>query len=161
MTVSIERIFSRVRPTTLLHLLIRPCDTSSNDFNRINVCSAEDRLQLAVLDMPLGQTFVPHIHVESDHLLPRQRAQESWVIMRGAVLFSYFDIDGSRIGQVELQEGDASVTLAGGHTYEALEAGTLVYEFKTGPYLGQELDKAPIVDGEVELLPGQRTLLSR
>ena len=29
----------------------------------------------------------------------------------------------------------------GGHTYEILESDTLVYEYKTGPYEGQKLDK--------------------
>ena len=40
-----------------------------------------------------------------------------------------------------LKAGDASFTLYGGHTYEILEEDTLVYEYKTGPYEGQELDK--------------------
>ena len=51
----------------------------------------------------------------------------------------------SETGEVDyediLKDGDCSITLYGGHTYEALEEGTLVYEFKTGPYEGQELDK--------------------
>jgi hypothetical protein len=40
-----------------------------------------------------------------------------------------------------LEPGDISLTLHGGHNYVALEEDTLVYEFKTGPYLGQEKDK--------------------
>ena len=39
-----------------------------------------------------------------------------------------------------LHRGDCSVTLAGGHTYLILEDGTLVYEYKTGPYKGIEND---------------------
>ena len=34
-----------------------------------------------------------------------------------------------------------SFTLQGGHNYLILEDDTLVYEFKTGPYEGQEFDK--------------------
>jgi hypothetical protein len=38
--------------------------------------------------------------------------------------------------------GSANViTLEGAHTYTILENDTLVYEYKTGPYEGQELDK--------------------
>jgi hypothetical protein len=33
------------------------------------------------------------------------------------------------------------MTFEGGHTYEALEDDTVVYEYKTGPYQGQESDK--------------------
>ena len=40
-----------------------------------------------------------------------------------------------------LNVGDASFTLEGGHNYEILEDNTLVYEYKTGPYEGQEFDK--------------------
>ena len=40
-----------------------------------------------------------------------------------------------------LNAGDSSFTLEGGHTYEILEDDTLVYEYKTGPYEGQEKDK--------------------
>ena len=43
-----------------------------------------------------------------------------------------------------LKQGDASFTLYGGHTYEILENDTLVYEYKTGPYEGQRLDKEMI-----------------
>ena len=40
-----------------------------------------------------------------------------------------------------LKPGDASFTLEGGHNYLILEDNTLVYEYKTGPYEGQALDK--------------------
>jgi hypothetical protein len=33
------------------------------------------------------------------------------------------------------------MTFRGGHNYLILEDDTIVYEYKTGPYLGQELDK--------------------
>ena len=46
-----------------------------------------------------------------------------------------------------LEAGDASFTLYGGHTYEILDEGTIVYEYKTGPYEGQALDKTFIKDG--------------
>ena len=45
-----------------------------------------------------------------------------------------------------LLPGDASFTLYGGHTYKILEQDTIVYEYKTGPYLGQTFDKEFIRD---------------
>ena len=36
---------------------------------------------------------------------------------------------------------DASFTLYGGHNYLFLEDNTIVYEYKTGPYKGQSMDK--------------------
>mgnify|MGYP003674399210 FL=1 len=53
-----------------------------------------------------------------------------------------YDIDNTTILATPILEaGDASFTLYGGHTYEILEENTIVYEYKTGPYEGQELDK--------------------
>ena len=42
---------------------------------------------------------------------------------------------------VEMTSGDVSFTFKGGHTYEILEDGTQVMEYKTGPYEGVEKDK--------------------
>jgi len=50
-------------------------------------------------------------------------------------------LDDTIIATPILYPGDASFTLEGGHTYEILEDNTLVYEYKTGPYEGQALDK--------------------
>ena len=51
------------------------------------------------------------------------------------------DIDGTLLVEPILDVGDCSVTLGGGHTYKILEDDTLVYEYKTGPYKGQQNDK--------------------
>ena len=57
------------------------------------------------------------------------------------IFFSIGDIDDTVIAEPVLMPGDASFTLYGGHTYQILEDDTIVYEYKTGPYEGQELDK--------------------
>ena len=57
-----------------------------------------------------------------------------------------YDLDNKILATPILEPGDASYTLYGGHTYEILEEGTIVYEYKTGPYEGQELDKRFIHD---------------
>ena len=58
---------------------------------------------------------------------------------------TYFDLDDSILESVFLEAGDVSVTLAGGHGYEIVEDSSIL-EFKTGPYLGQELDKVFLSD---------------
>ena len=45
-----------------------------------------------------------------------------------------------------IKRGDCSMTFEGGHTYSILEDDTVVYEYKTGPYFGQILDKEFIRD---------------
>jgi cupin fold WbuC family metalloprotein len=90
--------------------------------------------------MENGKTFKPHKHIWKE----RTRnviAQESWVIIRGSVEVIFYDLDDTVLEKFVLNEGDASFTLEGGHNYKILEEDTLVYEYKTGPYEGQSLDK--------------------
>ena len=91
--------------------------------------------------MPKNKTFRPHKHITKERTYKEQIAQESWVVIKGRVKCKFFDIDDSLIAEPILGPGDASFTLYGGHTYEILEEDTVVYEYKTGPYEGQELDK--------------------
>ena len=49
--------------------------------------------------------------------------------------------DDTIISEPILYPGDCSMTFRGGHNYLILEDDTIVYEYKTGPYLGQEFDK--------------------
>ena len=59
---------------------------------------------------------------------------------------TYYDEEGSTpIGNYRIGPGDCSITLLGGHTYKAI-GEVKVYEFKTGPYKGQKLDKRFIDD---------------
>ena len=63
------------------------------------------------------------------------------MVVSGSVKVYFYDLDDSLLYTTTLNPGDASITLEGGHTYEILSDETLVYEYKTGPYQGQELDK--------------------
>ena len=91
--------------------------------------------------MEKGKTFLPHKHITKDRHYPEQISQESWIVAKGSVRCKLYDLDDALIAEPVLRPGDASFTLYGGHTYEILEEDTLVYEYKTGPYEGQKLDK--------------------
>ena len=132
-----EKIYSKVKPNKLLHVINRLSDIK----NRTNVIEDEHFIQCATLKMYKGQTFPPHKHIIKDRHYSNQIAQESWVVIKGKVKCIFYDIDDTVIAQPTLYAGDASFTLYGGHTYEILEDDTLVYEYKTGPYEGRELDK--------------------
>jgi hypothetical protein len=108
---------------------------------RQEVIPENNFLQCATLKMEKGKTFPPHKHIIKDRHYPEQIAQESWVVIKGSVKCILYDIDNTIIAEPILKVGDASFTLYGGHTYEILESDTLVYEYKTGPYEGQKLDK--------------------
>ena len=131
-----EKIYSKV-DGRLLHVVNRLKDFQG----RKEIIPENNFIQCATLQMEKNKTFPPHKHVTKDRHYPKQIAQESWVVIKGSVKCILYDIDDQIIAEPILMSGDASFTLYGGHTYEILEDNTLVYEYKTGPYEGQKLDK--------------------
>ena len=132
-----EKIYSKVQPERLLHIINRLEDIEG----RQDIVPVDNFIQCATLKMENGKTFPPHKHITKDRHYNEQIAQESWVVMNGAVICKFYDLDDTLISEPVLKPGDASFTLYGGHTYEILENDTIVYEYKTGPYEGQKLDK--------------------
>jgi len=130
------KIYSKV-DGRLLHIVNRVDEFQG----RKEIIPEDNFLQCATLRMEKGKTFPPHKHIIKDRHYPDQIAQESWVVIKGKVKCKLYDIDDNIIAEPILNSGDASFTLYGGHTYEIMEEGTLVYEYKTGPYEGQALDK--------------------
>jgi cupin fold WbuC family metalloprotein len=131
-----ETIYSKIN-SELLHIIVRKNDVTGN---RMEIVPSKNFIQCALLNMEKGKTFKPHKHIWKE----RTRniiAQESWIVVQGSVKCIFYDLDDQIIATPVLYPGDASFTLQGGHTYEILEDDTLVYEYKTGPYEGQELDK--------------------
>ena len=132
-----ELIYSKVEPTKLLHIINRLSDFSG----RTEVVPNNNFIQCATLKMNNGKTFPPHKHITKSISYSDKIAQESWVVIKGSVKCIFYDIDDTIISTPILNPGDASFTLYGGHTYLILEDDTIVYEYKTGPYEGQKLDK--------------------
>lgn len=135
-----EEIYSRVDEGLLLHIICRPQKSEEKE-NRAEIVPENNFIQCSYLTLPLGKTFRPHKHIKKDRRYKEQIAQESWVVIQGKVKCVFFDIDDKLLFETVLLPGESSFTLEGGHTYEILEDDTLVYEYKTGPYEGQKLDK--------------------
>lgn len=131
------KIYSKVDPTKHLHTIHRYYDIH----DRNEVAEEHQFLQLATLRMDKGKTFRPHQHIWKPTPVTDIIAQESWVIIKGSVEVSFFDTDGTLLEKQVIRQGDCSMTFEGGHTYLILEDDTVVYEYKTGPYQGQALDK--------------------
>lgn len=131
------KYYSKINPDRLLHIVVRKEDLIPG---RVEVVSENNFIQCALLNMEKGKTFRPHKHIWKE----RTRniiAQESWIVVQGKVRCTFYDLDNEILVEPILGPGDASFTLEGGHTYTILEDNTLVYEYKTGPYEGQKLDK--------------------
>lgn len=131
-----KEIYSKVQEGLLLHIINKKEEITDV---RKDLIAANEILQVSTLKLPKDKTFRPHRHLFTQKTIIG--TQESWVVVQGRVKAILYDIDETIIAEEVLEQGDISLTLRGGHNYLALEEDTLVYEFKTGPYLGQELDK--------------------
>jgi len=129
-------IYSKVEPDVLLHRVIRK-DTITK--GRTDFSEPREFLQVSGLSVSAGKTYLSHIHKPCRKFA--NLTQESWVVVKGSVVVTYYDLDGTKLRSFGLWEGCCSVTYRGGHGYKILEDNTIVYEFKTGPYYGQEQDK--------------------
>ena len=140
-----KRIYSKKEPNKLLHIINRMSEIN----NRTNVSPEDQFIQLATMKLDSGKTFSPHKHIWKHQSKGSIIAQESWVIIEGKVRVHLYDIDDNHICDEIIEKGDCSITFEGGHTYTILEDNTIVYEYKTGPYFGQALDKVFIRDHRI------------
>ena len=131
-----RKIYSKIEPGILLHLIHRLADTKGD---RENIAPEEEYLQLAILKMEKGKTFKAHKHIYKEKTT--DIAQESWLVHRGSVKCFFYDLDDQLLEEFILNEGDISMTFRGGHNYLIMDDNTIVFEYKTGPYLGIENDK--------------------
>ena len=132
-----QKIYSKIEDGKLLHIINRLEDIE----DRTDIIPSKNFIQCATLKMENGKTFKPHKHIKKQRVYEQQIAQESWVVIKGRVKFYFYDLDDKLLDTIILEQGDASFTLEGGHNYEILEDDTIVYEYKTGPYEGQQKDK--------------------
>ena len=129
-------IYSNINTTQILHIIQRKRDIMDG---RADLVEDTQFIQCAAMRMQAGLTFKPHRHI----MYPRSEVyitQESWVVISGCVKVMLYDLDNSLLHEDILEAGDISITLQGGHNYLIMQ-DAVVYEFKTGPYLGQNHDK--------------------
>lgn len=131
-----ERFYSKSNPEVLTHLVY-----SISDFKgRVNLVSPDEFLQVSSIELSKKEEFRAHIHIWKNLVNDKTVAQEAWVVVKGSVTAFLYDEDQHLVGEYALNTGDCCITLHGGHKYRADE-DALVYEFKSGPYLGDAHDK--------------------
>jgi len=133
-----EKYYSKLHSGVVLHQVHRLQEVVPG---RKDLADSNQFLQCAILNLDQGKTFRPHKHVWNMHSSEARIPQESWIVVRGRVQCTFYDIDDTILATPILEPGDASFTFLGGHNYTILEPDTVVYEYKTGPYKGVEFDK--------------------
>lgn len=134
-----KKVFSRIDPGKLILSSIKKDDIT--DY-RSDISPEEEYLQVSARKIRKGVKVKAHRHLEVNRT--SDITQESWIVLSGSIMGTFYDIDGSFLTELILREGDAVVIFRGGHSLEVLEDDTVFYEFKTGPYVGQENDKEAI-----------------
>ena len=131
-----KKVYSKVNPKILLGIIHKFNEIPTG---RVDIAPDEEFIQVSSMRLD-KKSFRPHKHIWKSGE-EKVIAQESWVCMKGSVKVTMFDFDDEIIDESIIEHGDISVTFQGGHTYDILEDDTIVYEYKTGPYKGQENDK--------------------
>jgi len=134
-----EKIYSKKDKEVLLFVISRKSDICNQ---RMDLCPDNEYLQVSNKMLQKGKSFPPHKH--NKLIRTTDITQEAWVFLSGKVLATFWDLDDKIIYKTELSSGDAAVVFRGGHSFEVLEDNTILYEFKTGPYFGQDADKTYI-----------------
>ena len=140
----IDRVSIRDPDTgELLHevLKVRRVQDSIRELRRLDFTEPIEYLQGAVIQIPRNYSFRPHIHLERKRSFENLRAQESWVVIKGTIDVQYYSENGTAIALETLSAGDISISFRGGHGFSTASSDALVYEFKSGPYEGVDVDK--------------------
>ena len=131
-----RKIYSKINPKLLLGIINRLDDIPNG---RLDIAPDNEFMQVSSMKLD-KKSFRPHKHIWKDGE-KRIITQESWIVIKGSVKVTMYDLNDKVVDESIINSGDISVTFQGGHTYEILDDKTIVYEYKTGPYKGQENDK--------------------
>lgn len=135
-----EQYFSISQPKLLTHIIFRKAEFRG----RNNLIQPQEFLQVAALDLKDGEEFKPHVHIWKPLEIVKTVAQEAWVVIEGVIETELLDPDSNVLTFTNLDVGDCCITLNGGHRYRSI-GNSKVFEFKSGPYLGDVLDKFYVV----------------
>ena len=138
-----RKIYSKKEPLMLLHIVNSKKDVTDE---RQDLSPEIQFLQVSCAKLNTGQIFPAHKHVVYTRLTTI--TQESLIVISGEVKAILYDVDDTILEEVVLKPGDCSITYLGGHSYESLKEGTIVYQFKTGPYFGKAKDRTLIKEKE-------------
>ena len=138
-SLKVEHFFSKREENKLIFSILRLREITEK---RVDLSPDEEYMQVCGRILKQGFKVAPHRHMNTKR--ETNLTQESWIILRGKVKASFYDLDDSFLCDRIIEKGDVVVFYRGGHGLEVLEEGTVFYEFKNGPYFGIEKDKERI-----------------
>ena len=131
-----KKIYSKVEEDVLLLVINKKEDITKE---RTDLSPESQFLQCSTKVIKKGVRFRSHKHKRLER--KTDRTQEAWLVLSGKIRCLFYDLDDSLILDTNLTSGDCAICFRAGNGFEVLEDDTSLYEFKTGPYFGSEMDK--------------------
>ena len=130
------KVYSKLKKKKLLHIFFR--FKKKNGIN--NLTPPNEFLQVSVMGFNEKKIISSHKHLQHDKVTGKRQIQESWVLIKGKAKITYFDTNKKILRSFTMKQGDISITFFGGHKLEIMTKGSILYEYKTGPYKGSSKD---------------------
>jgi cupin fold WbuC family metalloprotein len=132
-----NKILSQAEPGRVLHVIV---DAATPFDGRIDLSTPNEPIQVSAIAIPPGKKVNPHIHNprSQEGVTGAPITQECWIVLRGQIEVSLFDLDRKPLRQQSLSQGSILVTFYGGHSLEGAAEGAVIVECKNGPYLGRD-----------------------
>lgn len=122
-------IYSKKNKKKILGVIFRSKKITSK---RIDISPENEFLQFSAQKLTVGNYVKPHIHKKIYR--KSDITQEIWIVIKGKLLLSIYDIDKKVIKKTFLEKGDLYILFRGGHTFKVIKKNTIFYEVKNGPY---------------------------
>ena len=132
----IRLMIERIEYDNILFALVVRSDFDEKGVNFVT--PKENPLQLGVLQHEKGTIIKPHIHKNVKKTI--EQVQEVLYIVYGKIQTEFFNKEGTRLGDVILNQGDTILLIEGGHGFNILD-NSKILEVKQGPYSGVQFDK--------------------
>ena len=130
-----RRIYSAREPNKLTHIItLESCPAGS----RSNLTEDRDLMQISRIGLPEGKIVKPHRHLKKSLAFTEIDQIECWIVTRGRLKISLFDVDFTLMESLEISVGALVVTIAGGHSIDWCAPDTELIEIKMGPYIGDD-----------------------
>ena len=103
--------------------------------------STDDRIQVIRMQYNEGQILRKRKGVK--HSIPSDdvHTQKTLLVYRGQLLADIYDYDNLLLHTSLLKSGEFLICLQGGHGFKIREDNTVIFEVKTGPFLGDDKDR--------------------
>jgi hypothetical protein len=129
-----EKIYSKIKKKKLLHIVSKKY---LKEKKRIDLIDATFPLQVARVNLKKNR-IRPHSNKFKINKKKKFAQNECWIVLKGVLYVSLFDIDKSKIKNLILKRGSILITVGGGHSINKSSKSTEIVEIKLGPYNGKD-----------------------